>query len=224
MAGEVNGTGLFDLYQIFMSNFPEWAQTFLTLFVLVILVVVYSVVIWKFYRFVARKNILGLNLKKYNRMEHPVFAKLTAGALAFIEYIIILPFLIFIWFSVFSIFLIILTDSLELEFILATSAIIISAIRVTSYIPHYGGELAKEIAKILPFTLLAFSILNPNFFSIERISNHLTKIPGYLSSILTYLLFIIILEAILRLFDLGFGIFGLNDEVVPPEETRTAKV
>jgi len=217
MAGEVNGTGLFGLYQIFMSNFPDWAQKFLTLLILVLLVVIYSIIIWKFYRFVAKKNILGLNLKKYQHMEHPILAKLTAGALSFVEYIIILPFLIFVWFSVFTIFLIVLTDKLTLPTILTISATIIASIRVASYIPHYGGELAKEISKILPFTLLAFSILNPNFFSIERISNHLYQIPGFFSEILIYLLFIIILEAILRLFDLGFNIFDLGEEVVPED-------
>lgn len=200
-------------YNSFTATLPQWAQNFITLFFLAVLIVIYAVFIWKFYRFIATKNILKLNLNQYNRAEHPFFAKFLAGIFYLLEYIIILPFIIFFWFGVFTIFLILLTENIEVSSLLIISATIIAAIRLTSYIPRYGENLAKEVAKLLPFTLLAISVLNPNFFSIERVIGHITQIPTFFNEIVIYLVFIIILEIILRFFDFIFTLFGLEEEV-----------
>lgn len=207
---------LSEAYTAFISTLPNWAQDFISLFLLVLVVVIYAILIWKFYRWVATKNIIELNLNKYNKSEHPFFAKVLAGFFYFLEYIIIIPFLIFIWFGIFTIFLIVLTDNLEVSALLIVSATIIAAIRMTSY---YKEDLAKDLAKLLPFTLLAVSIINPNFFNIERIINQLSQIPSFLSQILIYLLFIVILEIILRFFEFIFSLFSLREEV--PKEAAT---
>ncbi|MBU0893835.1 MAG: hypothetical protein KKF48_03970 [Nanoarchaeota archaeon] len=215
---EVNPTGFLGLYKAFLAQLPEWTQNFVTLFLLVILVVIYAVFIWKFYRFISKKNIIKLNLKQYNTSSHPFLTKLFEGGLSFIEYIIVLPFFILLWFAVFTLFLVFLTNNLEVKAILIISATIIAAIRLTTYIPRYGQELAKEIAKLLPFTLLAISITNPNFFSVERITTNLNLIPNFFGEILVYFLFITILEIILRLFDFIFSLLGVEDDPLSKEE------
>ncbi len=204
------GTELMGFYQDFISSLPPIAGNFFNFLILVLLVVVYCIFIWKFYKFIAKKNILGLDLNKYNKSEHPLFTKLLAGALYFAEYIIILPFLIFFWFVVFTFFLMFLTD-LEISTLLIVSATIIAAIRITSY---YKEDLSKDVAKLLPFTLLAVSILTPNFFNIERIFTHFTNLPNFFGNIAYYLLFIIVIEIILRFFDFIFSLFGLEEEKI----------
>ena len=128
-------------YNLLNSSLPLWAQNFLMLFALALIIMLYSIFIWKFYRFVATKNILELNLNQYNKSEHPVFAKLFAGVLYLIEYIIVLPFIIFFWFTIFTLFLIFLTENIEVSNLLIISATLIkfvaiaaslSAIRVSS--------------------------------------------------------------------------------------------
>ncbi len=217
---EVNGIGLLGTYNSFIETLHPVAQNFITLFLLVLLIVIYAIFIWKFYRFISTKNIIKLNLNKYNRVEHPFFTKLFAGILYLIEYIVILPFLIFFWFGIFTIFLIFLTEGLDIKSLLIISVTIIAAIRMTSYIPRYGEDLAKEIAKLLPFTLLAIAITKPNFFSVERILGHITEIPSLLGEIITYLSFIIILEIVLRFFEFIFQLVGLKDptEKIKEEE------
>lgn len=217
---EVSPEGFIELYESFLSTLPAWAQDFVTLFFLAIIVVFYAWFIWKFYRFIATKNIIKLNLRKYNKVEHPFFTKLVEGSLSFVEYIIILPFLIFFWFAVFTLFLIFLTEGLEVKAILIISATIIAAIRLTSYIPRYGEDLAKEIAKLLPFTLLAISITKPGFFDITRILAQIGEIPIFFSQVITYLLFIIILETVLRLFEFVFSLIGLDDDPVAKVKTE----
>ncbi len=220
MAEVTNSTGLLEMYNLFVSTMPSWAQNFISLFLLVLLIVLYSVFIWKFYRFIATKNILGLNLNKYNTTTHPFFTKLLAGTLYFIEYILILPFLIFFWFAIFTLFLIFLTEGLEINALLLISVGIIGAIRMITYIPKYGESLAKDLAKLLPFTLLAISILNPGFFNIERIFRHFSELSGFFNEIIIYLVFIITLEIILRFFDFIFSLFGLEEVQATEEEIK----
>jgi len=180
------------LYNSFIVTLPGWAQNFLSFFLFALLIVIYSLFIWKFYRWIAKKDILELNLNKYNKFGHPFFAKMLAGIFYFIEYIIILPFVIFIWFGIFSIFLILLTENLEVHSILLISAVIIAAIRMTAY---YSKDLSKDVAKLLPFTLLAVSLINPDFFDVGRVLSQFNQIPSLLNQIIYYLLFLIALES-----------------------------
>ncbi len=76
-------------YNAVIQSLPPWAQTFINLFLIVLLVVIYAVFIWKLYRFVAAKNFLGLNLAKYSNSQNPFFTKLLVGALYFFEYLIL---------------------------------------------------------------------------------------------------------------------------------------
>lgn len=206
---------LIELHKDFMNFLPGYMGDFFNLILLVLLIVLYSIFIWKFYRFIAKKNIFELNLNKYNTSEHPVITKLLAVSFYIIEYILVLPFIIFFWFSVFTLFLILLSESLEINSLLIISATIVAAIRMTSY---YKEDLAKDLAKFIPFTFLAISILNPNFFDIERIINHFSQIPGFFSKIIIYLAFIILLEIILRFFDFIFSLFGLEEEIILEEK------
>jgi len=211
-------------YNEFITFFPAYVGTFMNFIILVLLIVFYSVAIWKGYKFISKKNLLNLDLKKYNKLEYPFFARLLAGILYFVEYIIILPILVFIALGVLTFFLIILSQNQEVSQILIISAVIISAIRIISY---YKEEIAQEIAKLLPMTLLAVAVLNPASFSqtqyIARIITQLTQIPSFIGQIGYYLLFIIALEAILRFFDIAFTLLGINREEVVEEETAKVK-
>ena len=80
---------------------------------------------------------------------------------------------------------------------------------------YYKEDLSSNLAKLLPFTLLAVLISKPDFFNFESLLSQFAQVPSYFSNIITYLLFIIILEIILRSFDLLFTIIGIEE----PDET-----
>ena len=214
MAGVIDAitTGILRAYDLLNSALPPWAQSFINLFMLVLVVVIYSIFIWKFYKFISKKNPLGLNLNRYNKIEHSFFSRVIAGILYFAEYILILPFFVFIVFSVFTFFLILLTQGQDVSQVLIISAVIIAAIRMTSY---YKEELSQDIAKMLPFTLLAVAALNPNTFSqsesLATILNHFSQLPSFIGDIRFYLLFIIILEIIMRFFDYVFSLLDIGE-------------
>ena len=207
-AGNI-GADFLEAYLSLLSLFSPAGQRFISFLFIVLLVVIYAIFIWKFYQSISTKNLIELNLNQYNKAAHPLFAKILAVIFYVIEYIIIFPILIFIWFSIFTLFLILLTENLPIESLLLISATVIAAIRLTSY---YKKKLSEDLAKLIPFTLLAISLVNPKFFSIERIFNQFRELSLIFSDIIIYLVFIIVLEGILRLVDFIFSSLRIQEE------------
>jgi len=219
MAEVINGTGsvLVESYKFVVSTLPPFFQGFVNLFVIVFLIFIYSLFVWKFHKFVARKDIFGLDLNQYNKAESPLAGRFMHGFFYFLEYIIISPFVIFFWFVGFTIFLIVMGKNFDVNTTLIISAAVVTAIRMASY---YNEALSKELAKLLPLNLLALSLIESGFFDVPKILNQFSQIPGILSNVAIYFVFIITLEIILRFFDFTFSMFGLEEESGETEEER----
>ncbi len=186
---------IINFFQNIINSIPENQKILFSLIFYTVLIFAYSVFIWKFYRFLASRDIIQLNLSQYNYSKHPVLEKITAIGLYTLEYLVILPFLVLFWFSIFSIFLLILSESQNTLQILLISAAIIASTRLTSYVSE---DLSKDVAKILPFTILAAFILGSDFFNTDKIISKLSQIPSLFNDILTFLVFIFIIEFIFR--------------------------
>jgi len=202
------GSTLADAYSVLTSALSPELRGFVGLFILSMIIVAYSIFIWKFYRFIATKNLIKLNLNRYNTTDHPTLFKLVASGFYLLEYLIILPFLVLFWYGVFTIFLIILTEGLSTGGVLLVSATIIASVRLTAY---YKEDIAKELAKLLPFTLLGIAITKPGFFDVTRIFTHIKGMPAFFDQVFIYFIFILIIEVVLRLFDLVLSSIGLNN-------------
>jgi len=200
---------LLSTYQGINSILPVFAQNFFKFLLIALLIVVYSIFVWKFYQSVSRKNLVKLNLNQYNKVEHSGLAKLLAVVFYFFEYLLILPFFIFLWFAFLTLFLIFLNEGLSTSALLIISGTLITAIRITSY---YKEDLAKDIAKLIPFTLLGIFLLSPDFFSIERILGVFSEIPLLFEQIFFYFLLIFIIELVLRIFSFIFGFFQVEEK------------
>ncbi|MBI2042836.1 hypothetical protein HYT25_00415 [Candidatus Pacearchaeota archaeon] len=207
--GVASSSVLLESYKFVISSLPPVLQNFINLFLIVFLIFIYVAIIWKLHKFISHKNIFGLNLNKYNRSEEPITQKFVHGSFYFLEYMIILPFIIFFWFAGFAIFLIVMGKGFDANTALIISAAVVASIRMTAY---YKEVLSQELAKLLPLNLLALSLIEKGFFDIERIFSQISQIPGLFSNITIYFVFIIILEVILRFFDFTFSMFGLEEE------------
>lgn len=193
-------TSLFsDGYGTLQSTIPSQYSPVVSLLIFSILIAIYSIFTWKFYRYLSKKNLIKLNLAKYNTSRHPVFSKIFGVMLYFLQYIIILPFLIFFWFGVLALIILLLSEELTINQVIVVSAAIVAAIRILAY---YEEDLSKDLAKMFPFTVLAIFILSPGFFSLERVITNLSQIPTLITNIFYFLAFIIILEVTLRILDL----------------------
>ncbi|HUS49747.1 MAG TPA: hypothetical protein VMZ91_06255 [Candidatus Paceibacterota bacterium] len=192
----VNKT-LVNPYSSFTNSLPQHYQLLLNIFIYVVLIALYAIFVFEFYRFLAKKNILRLNLSQYNTSNHPFFKKFFRTIFFLLEYIIILPVLVFFWFAVLSFILLILSKEQSVEQILLISAAVVGAIRITSY---FNEDLSRDLAKMFPFTILAIFLLSPRFFEFILVIEKLTQIPIFFSHILWYLVFIIGFEILIRVF------------------------
>jgi len=182
-------------------------------------IVIYSVFVFYFYRFLAKKNLIELNLNQYNRYANPALVKFFAAVFYVIEYIVVLPILTFFWFAILSILILILAKGIEVQTILLISAALVAAVRITSYVSE---DLSKDLAKMLPFTLLAIAITTSGFFEIGPLIARIKEVPGLFKNIPYYLLFIVGIELIMRTFSFIESLFHTvraTEESSPTEQT-----
>jgi len=190
--------------------FTGGTNLIMTLLFFTLILVGYSVFVFYFYRYLAKKNLIELNLSQYNKYSNRAIVKSFAIIFYILEYIVILPVLTFFWFAVLAILILILSEGLPPLTILLISAALVAAVRITSYISE---SLSKDLAKMLPFTLIAIAITKPGFFAIDTLLSRIQNIPSLFSNILYYLLFIIGVELIMRTFELLKNAFRHNEEI-----------
>ena len=186
---------LVDSYNSFTSSLPESYQLILNIFIYTILIALYSIFVFEFYRFLARKNIITLNLSQYNTSNYPALKKFFAALFFLIEYIIILPALVFFWFAILAFLLLLLSKGQSVAQILLVAAAVVGAIRVTSY---FREDLSRDLAKMFPFTVLAIFLLGPNFLDFSSVIEKLLEVPLFLNNIVFYLIFVIAFEIFIR--------------------------
>ncbi len=166
---------------------------------------IYVIFIWHFYKNLGKRDIFKLDLSKYGDNES--VKKDLSVFLYVLEYIIFLPFITFFWFIIMAIFLFILSNT-TVNTILIISITLVATIRIAAY---YKEELAVELGKILPFTLLAIFVTEPFLFSrstiLGKLGSMLSIDKGILVTLFDYLIFIIILEIFLRIIYSIFAFF-----------------
>ncbi len=177
------------------NSVPDEYRILVSLFLYTFFIAIYSIFIWKFYKFLAKRDIIELNLRQYNSAKYPGLEKFFVVILYTVEYMIILPFLVLFWFAIFSMFLLVLSESQSAQQILLISAAIIASTRIAAYISE---DLSKDIAKIMPFTVLAMFVLGSKFFDLENIFLKISQIPVLFNHILMFVIFIFVTEFVLR--------------------------
>jgi len=143
-------------------------------------IVIYAVFVYYFYRFLASKNLIELNLNQYNQYQNPALAKFFAGVFYIAEYLILLPIITFFWFAILAVLILILSEGMEIGAILLISAALVAAVRITAYVSE---NLSKDLAKMLPFTLLAIAITQPGFFTMDAMIELIMRIFTSIESI-----------------------------------------
>ena len=184
------------MFEDIISLFTGEISLTMTLLFFTTIIVIYSVFIFYFYRFLAKKNLVEFNLSKYNQYNNTTVAKIFAVVFYVIEYLIWLPILTIFWFAFFSILILVLSKNLSIDIILLISASLIASVRATSYI---NEDLSRDLAKMLPFTLLAIAITTAGFFNIDNLITQISIIPSLLSNIPYYIFFIMGVEVVMRI-------------------------
>ena len=175
--------------------------------------VLYSFFVWKFYRFVSRREIIPINLEKYS--SEGKRSPLKIGAYI-ASYVFLFPFFLILWFFVYSFFIYFLARDIPTGTVLLISITVIVAIRVTAY---YQEDLARDLGKLLPFALLAIFLTSPvfftdtaNYFSIGDLEERFNEVPLFTTEILKFIVYAIFVETFLRI------VFIIKRKILPLKE------
>ena len=157
---------------------------------------VYAIFVFKFYRFVAARDVFQLDLARFEGLSFRWAKSLFHYTLYVVKYLLLFPVIAFLWFAVLTVILAFLSKEQTFSETLLIALVTVSAIRVTSY---YKEDLARDLAKILPFAVLSALLINASFSSISESLGRLRGAGDYSETIFYYLVFLIALEFVLRL-------------------------
>ena len=157
---------------------------------------VYAVFVFNFYRFLAAKDMFQVDLSRYEQSRFRFVRRVLHIFFYVVKYIILFPIFAFFWFAVLTLILAFLSKDRSFADTLVVALATVSAIRVTAY---YREDLSRDLAKILPFAVLAVFLIDASFFAVEQSLDSLREAEEYTENILYYLLFLVGLEFALRI-------------------------
>ncbi len=175
----------------------------ISLFYIALLIAIYSVLIYHFYRYIARRDCFKSSQREHTKI------------VGFLKYFLLFPFIAVIFFLGFSMMLLFMAKNISLNLVLSTSFAIVIAIRICAY---YTEELSRDVAKMLPFALLGIFLVSPSYFILEDVTNKINSLPELVNIATRYILFIVIVEWILRAsLTVRYAIFPKKEEATTEE-------
>lgn len=161
--------------------------------------VIYGIFVYHFYRLLSKRDMFSIGIeKKISQSTFKSSGEKISIAPRIIGFIsmnfFIFPFVIFLWFIGYSAFMFLLVQSMPTSTIFLVSSGLIIAVRISCY---YSEDLARDIAKLLPFALLGIFLFNPEFYSFSGILERLTEMPAFVIQIASFMILVIVIETIL---------------------------
>ena len=208
----LDGNGLF----IMGLNFGDALDLLADVAVYVLGMSAYAIFVFKFYRFLARKDMFTLDMSRYENAGIRWLRKSLQVFFYVVKYIIVFPVFAFFWFGVLTVILAFLSKGQTFSETLLVALATVSAIRVAAY---YNEDLSRDLAKILPFAVLAVFLIDASFFSIGESLDILREAERYTENIVYYLGFLVLLEFALRIVNaIVTFISRLGRKVAAPKE------
>ncbi|MFH0955460.1 MAG: hypothetical protein V1777_05125 [Candidatus Micrarchaeota archaeon] len=158
-------------------------------------IVIFSILIFKFYRFIAKRDLFShstewsLQSEVLHQRHGSFWGEIIMHGMFF-------PFLVFLWFAGFAFVLFFSAPDFSVMQVALVSATLVAAIRITAY---YNEELSTTLAELMPYWLLGTVLVSTNVFSIETAANRLSTAGDLVPDLLAYFTFIILAEWIMRI-------------------------
>ena len=133
----------------------NWAEDFIAeafpTLMAIIAIAAYSGFVFMFYRMLARRDILTLDLSKYDQTMGGKIRAFFRTAAWLVQYALAIPVIIAFWTVVMAVILTLLADGNDhaRNALIATS--VVGSVRILSY---WTEELSRDVAKMLPFAVL----------------------------------------------------------------------
>ncbi|MCY4417535.1 MAG: hypothetical protein OXE87_14685 [Chloroflexi bacterium] len=139
-----------------------------------------------------------------------------------VKFIVMFPAFAFVWFATLTVMLALLSADRQLSDILLIALVAVCAVRVCAY---YDEDLARDLAKILPFAVLSVFLVGTSSPDIPASLEVLAQVSQGWATIFYYWLFLVALELGLRfVFAIFKGIFSGNkrEQPAPEADSTTA--
>ena len=173
----------------------------ITFLLFVIGIAIYALFVWYFYRYISKRDLFPKFFYILEKEEKSTKTKLVIFAGI---YIFSFPIIIFLWFTVLAFFVYMIAEEMPMYLAIFVSMSIIAVVRILAY---YREEAAKEIAKMIPYAILAFFLTSaavyqdPHFFTEKDIGS----IPSQFVESLEGIVFAVIVVTIFEFsFRIGF--------------------
>ena len=175
----------------------------------IIMISVYSLVIWHFYRFLAQRDCFTVRNGNHPRLSNTL------------KYMFFFPIVAFLFFIGFSMMLLFITKDYDIPILLSTAFAMVAAIRIVAY---YSEDLSRDLSKMLPFALLGLFIVDPQYFSFTDIVDKFMSIPTFFTLCIKYIVYIVFMEWILRVILSIKSSIGSTARYISDQEPNTGNV
>ena len=153
------------------SHFLAGDGSGITFLLFVIGIAIYALFVWYFYRYISKRDLFPKFFYILEKEEKPTKTKLVI----FVGiYIFSFPIIIFLWFTVLAFFVYLIGEGMPMFLAIFVSMAIIAVVRILAY---YREDASKEIAKMIPYAILAFFLTSvavyedPHFFTEKDIGS-----------------------------------------------------
>ena len=194
------------VWQQVMDNFGQDVSAF-DLLGFSLGMVAYGIFVWHFYRFISRREIVSVNLPK----NYTGGKKFSTIIVYVAKYVVVFPLAVTAWFFAYSLFLFFLSPGISEDFVFLIVIALVVAIRIAAY---YKEDLSRDLAKMIPFSLLGIFLLNTTVLTVEQFLVSLNEFIPFLGKIAAFVLFAIGVEGVLRF------LFLIKRKFLPVAETK----
>ena len=155
----------------------------------------YSIFVFIFYRNLAKRDLITLNLDKYSNNLTGKIKKYIKSITFVIQYILIIPILLTFWTLVLAIILTLLSPDADhsRNALIATS--VVGSVRILSY---WTEDLSRDVAKMLPFGVLGVFLVGDAQVQVSEIRELLQSLEEIATSFVSSLFLIAVVEGVLR--------------------------
>jgi hypothetical protein len=190
------------------TDLDSFTDQVLPAFAAIIGIVIYSTFVFKFYRFLAKKDLIDADFSQYSDGFTGFMKRLIDGLLLIVQNILFAPFLISFWVLILAVILTLLSggDDLYWNVLVATS--VVGSVRVISY---FSEDLARDVAKMLPFAVLGVFLVDSGSFNWNAVSILWGQLDEFAISFASSMVLVVLLETALRILS------TLKDIISPPE-------
>ena len=170
-------------------------ETYPTL-IAVIAIAAYSGFVFMFYRVLAKKDLITLDLSTYADDFSGKIKKYLRSMLFVVQYLVVIPILIAFWTLVLAAILTLLSNSTDHARNALIATAVVGAVRILSY---WTEELSRDVAKMLPFAVLGVFLVDSTSIKWSEFQELVSSLPQLAESFLSSLILLAILETLLRI-------------------------